>query len=76
MDWDERREQWNRFSEWETARLRERPADFSTDVAWMAEAWELAQRADPEWGSDERRKEHIRHIGVIRSRLAHLRTTR
>jgi hypothetical protein len=76
MDWNERREQWDRFRAWEAARLRERPADYSAAVAWMSEAWAFARHADPEWGSQRRREEHIDHIGIIRARLAHLRATR
>lgn len=76
MDWSERQAQWNRFAEWEAAQLRERPANYAAALDWMWEAWNLASQADPEWGSEARREEHIRHLQQIRAQLSHLRPSR
>jgi hypothetical protein len=72
VTWPEREEQWRRFAAWEADRLRTSPPDFRTAVAWFSEAWALARRLDPEWGSPARLEEHVRHIQQVRAALAHL----
>jgi hypothetical protein len=73
-EWRERREQWRRFHEWELEQLQALPDDFGAAVAWMAEAWELARRLDPEWDSDAARDERIRHLARVHAVLAQLGT--
>ena len=68
-EWARRQEQWRTFNDWEQARLRYRgePVD---PMKWMGEAWELARKADPTWGSSTNREEHVRHLVRIREMLA------
>jgi hypothetical protein len=67
--WREREEQWRRFHDWESARLRDLPDDLASALAWMWSAWETARRADPDWQSERSAEEHWRHLGEIRAAL-------
>jgi hypothetical protein len=73
--WKARREQWGRFEAWEAELLRTRPPDFSDALRWVAGAWELAARYDPEWGSPTAREGHWRHLAEVQAALARLRRT-
>ncbi len=71
--WDERQTQWQAFRAWEWEQLRSRPTDFSHALQWMSDAWELAQRFDPSWGTREPAESHWRHLAEIQRALARLR---
>ena len=75
MTWRDRQEQFRRFAAWEAEQLRSRPADFGRRLAWMAAAWEIARRFDPEWGGTESAREHWGHLRHIRAALARARFT-
>lgn len=67
--WQQRAEQWRRFSAWEAARLREAPPSLEEALAWMSDAYDLAKRSDPDWGSSLD-LEHVRHIQRMRAALS------
>ena len=71
--WDEQKQRWQRYEAWENEQLRARPADYAREMAWLAEAWEIARRSDPDWGSWERTELHCRHLVGIRRQLARAR---
>jgi hypothetical protein len=68
--WRMRLDQWGRFGDWELDQLRSEPRDPARDLAWMAEAWDLARRHDPDWLSDRLTMEHVRHLQRVRAALA------
>ena len=70
--WQDRREQWRKFSEWEGSELRRLPDDYPTALGWMSEAWELAERADPAWGSREESERHWKELAQMRQALSKL----
>jgi len=73
VTWSEREQQWQRFADWEVERLRSAPHDFQAALQWYSDAWVLARRLDPEWGSPARAEEHWRHLAEIRAALSGLR---
>ena len=68
--WKDQQERWRRFEAWENEQLRGRPPDYAAALAWMTEAWELALRLDPSWGTQERGESHWRHLSEIQAALA------
>ena len=58
-----------RFNRWESEQLRRRPADFGQALAWLSEAWELADRYGPGEDANVRRERHLREILQLRSAL-------
>ena len=70
--WQDRREQWRRFSEWEDSELRRLPYDYRMALGWMSEAWELAERADPAWGSPDEAERHWKELAQVREALSKL----
>lgn len=69
-EWPAQRERWRLLAEWERDRLAAAPPEFSAAVAWMSQAWELARRHDPEWGSTARVLDRCEHHVAIQRRLA------
>jgi hypothetical protein len=69
-EWPAQLERWRRFADWERERLAAAPPEFATAVAWMSQAWELAGRHDPDWGSTARVLERCVHHARIQSHLA------
>lgn len=67
--WNEQRSRWKHFEAWELERTRESSRSFEEALAWMSEAWELARRFDPTWGSAESAPSHSEYLAEIRSRL-------
>jgi len=73
--WRQHLEALNRFNAWEDAQLRGLREDYASALAWMAEAWDLARRLNPEgWTSagagDEHAEQLIRiHKALERARL-------
>jgi hypothetical protein len=63
------RDRWRAFHAWEQSRLHDRPADASV-LQWMADAWELAERHDPDWHSRPRAEAHWRELREHAARLA------
>jgi hypothetical protein len=74
-DWPRQQERWRRLAEWERRQLRRLPQDFTAAVAWMAEAWELAQRHDPEWGTPAAAQDRAERHAEIQRRLGRARLT-
>lgn len=74
--WREHLEALKRFNAWEDEQLRGLRENYVDALAWMAEAWRLADRWDPAWGSDARGDEHVGHLVRLRAALgkARLRT--
>jgi len=70
VTWRERQEQWRRFADWEAAQLRGAAPSLETALAWAWEAWQLARRFDPSWGSLETAPEHWAHLQRVRAALA------
>ena len=68
--WPACQERWRRFEAWENAQLRGRPPDYAAALAWMSEAWELARRYDPRWGTTEHCESHRLHHSDIQAALA------
>lgn len=68
--WERQSECWRRFAAWENDRLRATPPDFERSLAWMAEAWDLAERHSPGWGAPPSVESHWRHLREIQGRLA------
>ncbi len=73
MNWSERKTQFERFAAWESQYLRARPTDFASQLAWMAAAWEVARRFDPEWGGPTSALEHWDQLQRLRSALTRAR---
>lgn len=63
-------DRWARFAAWEADRLRATPADLAVTLTWLAAAWELAERHDPEWGSVARAMVHWRRGAALQRQLA------
>jgi hypothetical protein len=68
-EWEEQRRRWLSFEAWERRHLRSTSADYARALAWMADAWELAARFSPSWGSPETAGGHWRHLADIQRRL-------
>ena len=69
--WSEHLEALKRFNEWEDAQLRGFRESYSDALAWMAEAWELARRTDPDWLSPA--VERVEHLVGVQKALARAR---
>lgn len=69
-----KRRQWERFNAWEAANSRERsrPDEFSRALRWLGEAWELAQKLNPQLAEGRVDLDKIRHIQKTREYLARL----
>jgi len=72
-EWPRQQERWRRLAAWERQQLREMPPDFAAALAWMSEAWDLALRHDPGWGTSESSREQWKRHAEIRRRLARAR---
>ncbi len=70
--WREQKLRFARFETWELGQLRNQPPDFAAALAWMSEAWELAARSDPRWGSPENAHEHREYLTEIQRRLGRM----
>ena len=71
--WQDQIQRWQRLAVWEAERLRSTPPDLSAAVAWMAQAWELAARCDPAWGSLAAAERHWHELAEVQRRLARAR---
>ena len=67
--WHHQQKRWRAFEAWEWEQLRSRPLDFHGALAWMSEAWELARRYDPSWGTNQTAEAHWRHLAEIQRAL-------
>lgn len=68
--WREHFEALQRFNRWEDAQLRGLKESYSDALAWMSEAWEMANRTDPTWLSAAARDEHARDLIRLQQALA------
>ena len=73
--WHDQQKRWRAFEAWEHEQLRSRPPDFEGALRWMSEAWELARRYDPSWGTIETAEAHWRHLAEIQRALKRARLT-
>lgn len=73
QSWAHRIEQWRRFADWESDRLRGTPPEFAAALAWMSEAWALARRNDPSWGEARIDDAHIASLRAVRAALGRIR---
>jgi len=67
--WKSHLEALGRFNQWEDEQLRQRPADFGRALAWLSEAWELADRYGAGDDPNLRRERHLREILQVRAAL-------
>ena len=72
MSWGNRRAQWERFASWEHEEQRHASGDLSSALRWMSDAWVLARRFDPRWGSWESAEEHSLEIARMRAVLSRI----
>lgn len=72
ISWGERRAQWERFASWERVEQRRVPSDLSSALRWMSDAWALARRFDPRWGSWESAEKHSLEIARMRALLSRI----
>ena len=68
--WREHLEALGRFNAWEDDQLRGRRRDDRESLDWMAEAWNLARRTNPAWGSPPGGVEHVRSLIQLQEALA------
>lgn len=69
-EWSVRLAAWERFADWDRRQLAGLPADLSAALTWMADAWELARRLDPDWQSPAAAARHWRELAEIRRALS------
>lgn len=67
--WREHFEALKRFNDWEDRQLRGMRRDYRESLAWMAEAWNLARRTNPAWGSLVG-EENLHHLVRLQAALA------
>ena len=68
--WIEQEHRWRRFAEWESGQSAMRVSDYRRALEWMAHAWELASRYNPNWGSEVHARRHWEYLAEVRRRLA------
>lgn len=68
--WTEQRLRWERFEAWELERTRASQPRFEEALNWMSEAWDLARRWNPHWGTSQGAEDHCRYLVEIQRRLA------
>ncbi len=68
--WREHLEALKRFNAWEDGQLRGLRQGYAEALAWMAEAWNLAQRTDPAWCSPAGGEEQVQHLVTLQRALA------
>ena len=68
--WREHLEALKRFNVWEDAQLRGLTETYADALAWMAEAWDLARRTNPDWCSAAAGDEHVRHLVSLQKAFA------
>ena len=68
--WREHFEALKRFNDWEDEQLRGMHRDYRESLAWMAEAWNLARRTNPAWGSPDGGEEHVMQLVGLQRALA------
>lgn len=68
--WREHLEALKRFNVWEDGQLRGLRRDYSESLAWMAEAWNLARRTNPAWGSLTGGEERVLNLVRLQRALA------
>jgi len=68
--WHEQMRRWRLFEGWQTQRLRSTPTDYARALEWMNEAWELASRINPEWGSESAASLHWRELAETQRAIA------
>ena len=65
-----RAQQWARFAAWELRSEAVRHRSLASDLAWLADAMELARRLAPDENPAERLREKVAHLARVRSVLA------
>jgi len=73
-EWPEQQERWRQFADHEAEWDRQHPSSLAEKTAWFSDAWELARRFDPDWGSEGRAREHWEELAKARERLAEIRS--
>jgi hypothetical protein len=68
--WQNQLERWRLLERWELGRLRFSSTDYRRALEWMTDAWELASRVNPGWGSKEEADRHWRQLAEIQRSLA------
>lgn len=67
--WKEHFDALGRFNCWEQRQLRDRSGDYSSALAWLSEAWELAERHGPPRDPRQRREKHLQDLVRLRDAL-------
>lgn len=67
--WRDHLEALSRFNAWEADRLRDQPADFASALAWLSEAWELAERYGRREDPTARRERHLEYLLQLKRSL-------
>ena len=73
--WREHIEALKRFNRWEADQLPSRPSDYSRALAWLSEAWELAEKYGPPRDPAHAREEHFQELMHLRMALGRARLT-
>ena len=69
MAWHDQQKRWRVFEDWERERLRVLSDDYGRALEWMTDAWELASRMSPAWGSEEEARLRWRQLAEIQRSL-------
>lgn len=67
--WKSHLEALKRFNRWEAGQLRSRIPDFGQALAWLSDAWEVADRYGPREDPSVRRERHLRELMALRRAL-------
>lgn len=67
--WKSHLEALERFNRWETGQLRARSQDLGQALAWLSDAWEVADRYGPREDPNARRERHQRELIELRQAL-------
>lgn len=68
--WRQHLEALERFNAWEAVQLRNRPPDLGAALAFLTEAWELAERLGTPEDPAVRRERHLGDLLALRAALA------
>jgi hypothetical protein len=67
--WKSHLEALTRFNRWEAGQLRSRSQDFGESLAWLSDAWEVADRYGAREDPAMRRERHLRELIELRRAL-------
>jgi len=67
--WHEHLEALKRFNAWEDEQLRGLRESYADALAWLSEAWELADRYGPPHDAARSRDEHAHRLAQLRQAL-------